>query len=467
MAAHMGAIPDLLARRIGLDPVSVGPTQITRASQQRMQELGLTDIGEYESRVSRSESELQLLIEEIVVSESWFFRDERPFEYLKAHIRERWLRDPFHPPLRILSLACAGGEEPYSIAMSLRELGLTAHRFHIDAVDISARRLAIARRGVYSANSFRGSDLGFRARHFREHPHGYELDASIRATIAFHQASVLELPPLEASSPYDVVFCRNLLIYLETSARLRVMTSIDKLLAADGLLFIGHAERVDYLGGQPKFIAVGDPGCFAYRRAERSDIQVACVRPEPPVTPEPTKPHVTRVVPAQADLPSSAQTATQFARINALAQSWEGEPPGEPRCNPARTEPRPPGTSQGRLDAAAIGSHHVNEPPLLDQAAELANRGLFDEAIATCERHLQSQGLSAPAYFLMGMICQAAGNRQQAESCFHKTVYLDPLHDEALLALALLAERRGDQTSAAGFRRRAELSVARSRKRVN
>ena len=75
-------------------------------------------------------------------------------------------------------------------------------------------------------------------------------------------------------------------------------------------------------------------------------------------------------------------------------------------------------------------------PPLLDQAAELANKGRFDEAVATCEQHLQSQGLSPSAYYLMGMICQAAGNRQRAEDCFHKTVYLDPSHDEALLSLA-------------------------------
>ena len=92
---------------------------------------------------------------------------------------------------------------------------------------------------------------------------------------------------------------------------------------------------------------------------------------------------------------------------------------------------------------------------LLEQAAELANRGHFSEAIGMCEQHLRQKGLTAPAYYLMGMICQATGDRRRAEDCFQKTVYLDPRHDEALLALALLAERRGDQNAAAGFRRRA------------
>ena len=97
----------------------------------------------------------------------------------------------------------------------------------------------------------------------------------------------------------------------------------------------------------------------------------------------------------------------------------------------------------------------------------LANRGHFTEAIAACEQHLRQKGLAAPTYFLLGMICQAAGNRRRAEECFHKTVYLDPRHDEALLALALLAERRGDHDAAAGYRRRAERTVVMMRKKVD
>ena len=90
-----------------------------------------------------------------------------------------------------------------------------------------------------------------------------------------------------------------------------------------------------------------------------------------------------------------------------------------------------------------------------------------NDAVAACEHHLRVEGFSPPAYYLMGMIYQAAGNRVRAEDCFHKTVYLDPMHDEALLALALLAERRGDHDAASNFRRRAERSVTMSRKRVN
>jgi chemotaxis protein methyltransferase WspC len=102
----------------------------------------------------------------------------------------------------------------------------------------------------------------------------------------------------------------------------------------------------------------------------------------------------------------------------------------------------------------------VSGPPaaasLLEQASSLANRGCTDEAIALCEHDLRLRGPSAAAFHLMGMIRQAAGDRRRAEDCFRKAVYLDPGHDEALLALALCAERRGDAAAAAGFRRRAE-----------
>ena len=436
MAAGLSGIERLLAGRIGLDPVSVGPHRILRAARQRMKELALDDMAVYERLVRQSESELQALIEDVVVSESWFFRDERPYQWFREYIRGRWLDDLLRPPLRILSLPCASGEEPYSIAMSLRDLGLPAHRFHVDAVDVSAHRLAMARRGVYSSNAFRGVDVGVQAQHFREHPQGYELDSSVRSTVRFLQASVLDPHLLEDSPPYDVVFCRNLLIYLSVSARMCVSAVLERLLAADGVLFIGHADRLDVSGVEPKFTAVGDPACFVYRLRAQGNATLPRSLPQ-----------------LESPGPMSGLIAPGSASSGALIV-----PPLGATGTTVRTD---------QTGEAAIPPAPVNELPLLDQAAELANRGRFDDAIVACEHHLRLKAFSPLAYYLMGMIYQAAGNRVRAEDCFHKTVYLDPMHDEALLALALLAERRGDHDAASNFRRRAERSVTMSRKRVN
>ena len=102
----------------------------------------MDDLGVYASRLAQSEPEQQALIEEVVIPESWFFRDERPFLWLAGLRASTVGGRPVRAPLRVLSLACAGGEEPYSIAITLRDAGLPARRFRIDAVNVSARRLA-------------------------------------------------------------------------------------------------------------------------------------------------------------------------------------------------------------------------------------------------------------------------------------------------------------------------------------
>jgi chemotaxis protein methyltransferase WspC len=391
-----------------------------------MKVLGLDDLGEYQRRLGQSELELQELIEEVVVPESWFFRDERPFLWLREYVRERWLKDLLRPPLRALSLPCAGGEEPYSIAMTLLDLGLPTRRFRIDAVDVSLARLEIARRAVYSANAFRGSDLSYRARCFREHLQGYELNPPVRSTVQFIQASVLDPRLLENSAPYDVLFCRNLLIYLGSPARACVLAAIDRLLAPAGVLFIGHADRLDWAGVEPKFTPVGDPGCFAYQRRAPDGVSA-------------------RVDFGQAQFQLAAPTP-----MLSLFASTSGSN-GERAAPPVHT---PTDNSTSPVENAPIPV--VPSLSLLDRAAELANLGRLDEAIAACERQLRLNRPSASAYHLLGMIHQAAGDRTRAEECFKKAVYLDPKHNEALLALVLLAERRGDHEAAMGFRRRAE-----------
>jgi chemotaxis protein methyltransferase WspC len=410
-------IEQLLARRIGLDPTSMGPHLVLRAARRRMAELGAADLGEYAAHLLDSEAEQQALIEEVVVPESWFFRDERPFRWLTDHARARWVADPARPPLRVLSVPCAGGQEPYSIAIALKDAGLPPGRFRIDAVDISDRLLELARRGVYSANAFRGAEPGRWTRHFRRLPQGFEIDPAIRATVRFLQGNILDPALLADSPPYDVIFCRNLLIYLGAAARARVLATLDRLLADDGVLFIGHADRLDVPGLPARFAAVGEPGCFAYRKAATS--------------PHPDSPR-----------PDLAMPMLMLPEPEPLLMLSAASPVAIPEPGPVSSPTAP----------AAAGPP---PPSLLDQAADLANRGRYDEAIAACERHLQLKGPGAPAYYLMGMIRQAAGDRRRAEECFHKTIYLDPGHDEALLALALLAERRGDRAAAAGFRRRA------------
>lgn len=402
-ASGLHVVEALLADRIGLDPTTLPQGMITRATRLRMDELKLNDIAAYGRLLAESDRELLALTEEVVVPESWFFRDERPFAWLRDHVAARWLKEPALPPLRVLSLPCSSGEEPYSIAMTLHKAGLPKSRFTIDAVDVSARRLESARAGVYTANAFRGSAAAGTEGFFRPRGQGFELDPAIRAMVRFQRASVLDPDLLQGADPYHVVFCRNLLIYLAAKARERVESTLDRLIEPEGWLVMGHADRQGSDGRPARFKLVGDPGCFTYRRVAPSD-------PAPPV--------------------NRHQPTMRSAHRPSVA----------PRNTPATGKP-----------AVAVDAES-----LLAEAESLANQKRHAEAIAACERVLKLKGLSAPAYHLLGTIHQARGDSARAEDCFRKTVYLDPHHELALLSLALLAEQKGDPTAAAGFRRRAK-----------
>src|SRR5262249_28978799 len=152
-------------------------------------------------RATSSKHEIQELIETVVVPETWFFRDAKAFEVLAEFVVHEWLPASPQGSLKILSGPCSTGEEPYSVAMALLDVGMPAHRFTIDAVDISARAVAKAKAGVYGANSFRGQSLEFRERYFEETAIGYTLKRSVCRSVAFHQSNLLSAEQL--IGPYD------------------------------------------------------------------------------------------------------------------------------------------------------------------------------------------------------------------------------------------------------------------------
>ena len=260
------SVEELLRRRIGLDPASSGPGLLSRARRARMKVLGIdeSDAERYHTLVSRSDREFQALVEEVVVPESWFFRDEHPFALLADRAGVGWLVDPARPPLRALSLPCAGGEEPYSLAIALLDRGLPTSRFRVDAVDVSLAVLESARRAVYTLNAVRSKDLSFRDRHFRLTPAGYELSSGVKSAVEFQSGNVLDPELLADQPPYDVIFCRNLLIYFDDPARRLALANLDRLLSPSGLLFVGHAEQLGMLS--TRFRRAADRRNFAFER---------------------------------------------------------------------------------------------------------------------------------------------------------------------------------------------------------
>nr|WP_314877202.1 CheR family methyltransferase [uncultured Pseudomonas sp.] len=403
-----------LQERIGLDVESVGAPMVERALRQRSAALAAHDLNDYWLLLQQSAAEQQALIEAVIVPETWFFRYPESFTALASLAHKRLAELAGVRPLRILSLPCSTGEEPYSIAMALLDSGVSAAAFSVDGLDISPNSVSRARQALYGRNSFRGSDVAFRERHFSATGDGHQLHERVCQQVDLQVGNVLDPALASRDGHYDFVFCRNLLIYFDVPTQRRVFAVLKQLLHAQGVLFIGPAEGslLARLGMRP----LGIPQSFAYVRQ-----------------PEQTMP---------VDTPMST------APVMAPA-SWS---------QPAAPRSLPPAPRQLRPAPAASMPAKAGQPSeseLLAQIARQANAGDSQAALASCERYLRQFEPKAQVYYWLGLLSDTAGDSHNAVIHYRKAVYLEPQHPEALLQLATLLAAQGDEAGARRLQERA------------
>jgi chemotaxis methyl-accepting protein methylase len=223
-----------LQERIGLDVESVGRADDRARLRQRCVALR-PDLDDYWLRLQQSD-EQQALIEAVIVPETWFFRYPESFTALAAWPTSAWPLAGARP-LRILSLPCSTGEEPYSIAMALLDAGVAGAASLSMASTSAPVRWPRPRARVW-AQLVRGSELAFRERHFSEPPRP-PLDERVRQQVSLQVGNVLD-PALARDGQYDFVFCRNLLIYFDVPTQQRCSRCSSD--SRPGVLFIGPAE---------------------------------------------------------------------------------------------------------------------------------------------------------------------------------------------------------------------------------
>ena len=347
--------------------------------------------------------EFDALVDLVVVPESWILRDPAQFDTALRFVQARVAAQPGRI-VRVLSLPCAGGEEPYTLAMLLARAGIGPDACRIDAFDLSHEAIARARAGRYSRNAFRGDDRGLRERFFTDDGDGCLIGAEPRAYVAFGQANLFDLDPRQAGT-YDLVFCRNLLIYFDAARQARAAACLLALLADDGLLLAGHAEA-------PALCRHG----FG-----------------------PATPRATSALRKQGRLRAHVVPAAVRAR------------PTAPRAAAAPPRLAPPRFASPIVAPPAAPASR----DLLADARRHANAGRLAEAEQSCRAALALRADDAEAWFLLGLTAECAGRPQEAERDWRRCVYLDPDHYEALCALALLLEQRGDADAGAVFKRRA------------
>ena len=144
------SIKRLLHQKIGLNASSIGDSSIERAIKHRLVANKIEDVKEYYEVLLANSEELHDLVEEVVVPETWFFRNNSPFEAFNEYVTKTI--EPklqINEKIKILSIPCSTGEEPYSIAISLHRAGVSLDRIEIEAIDISKRSLIKAKRGIY------------------------------------------------------------------------------------------------------------------------------------------------------------------------------------------------------------------------------------------------------------------------------------------------------------------------------
>ncbi|NOX27812.1 MAG: hypothetical protein GXP21_06450 [Gammaproteobacteria bacterium] len=266
---------ELVKSAIGFDYFKVGTSGIDRAVNLRRTKTDNASTEEYIAYLRKSGgNELALLIEEIVVPETWFFRDRTPFDYLAQYVTGEWLDNRGERRLNILSFPCSTGEEPYSIAMVLKQIGVPKDLINIDAFDISGRCVETARRGIYRENSFRGDEDSRCQRFFDRQGSLYYLDDEVREMVNFRQGNILETSTLLARHKYDIIFCRNLLIYLETDTQLQVCQSLVDSIVPGGVFFVGHAE-VNSVQRLSQLESVKHKGAFVFIKAEKKSARLA------------------------------------------------------------------------------------------------------------------------------------------------------------------------------------------------
>ena len=225
-------------------------------------------------------------------------------------------------------------------------------------------------------NSFRSAELSFATVTSRERQGRYELATTVRERVHFQAGNLLAPDCVVGAHPYDFVFCRNVLIYFDGPTQQQVISKLGKLLAPEGILFVGPGGSV--FGAPPnRFVSTPHPRAFASESDDRL---------------------------GAADL-----LCERNRRAERSSQSASGtKPPSKAAAKPSR-------------NIQHSAREPVEKPTVnLEFVQRLADAGRLADAVIACEAHLHEHGASAGAYYLLGLVRDAMGNDQQAAACYRK-----------------------------------------------
>jgi chemotaxis protein methyltransferase CheR len=471
---------DVVTRRFGLNVENANRDRLFEALQRALVRTGEADGGRYVRRLDCGEcdrSEVAAFVEDVTVAETYFFRHPDQFRaVLERAIVERRHAAPCNRRLRILSAGCASGEEAYSLAILVRDYvpQRSARSVDVRGIDINPNLLAKAARGRYTAWSLRGVPEEIQRRHFHVDKGEFELKPSVRELVQFEPCNLADDEhPIWQPGAFDVIFCRNVIMYFTPEVTQSVIHRFARSLAPGGFLFLGPVETLR--GMSHDFHLQHSCDTFYYqrrspdeetarsydRRAERTSPLCASTSTAPldESWVETICRASDRVASLSRDVLASCSTvctkdaaasgtASQFAATGHLGAARQLV--AEERFEEAL-----------RLLQALPHSAGQNADVQLLCAALLTNAGRVEEAEQLCRTVLQDDELNAEAHYVLALCREHAGAFAAAIEQDQMAIYLDSQFAMPHLHLALVAKRTADRRTAHAEFQQAALLLAR------
>jgi len=389
-----------LSQRLGLQFDDGKHDDLAEYVGRRIQSRGLHGFDAYLAQLqdpARSGPELRALIEELTVGETYFFRNPNHFRALESALPALAQRHP----LRLLSAGCASGEEPYSLAVLVREVLSEAQvsAARIVGIDVNPALLERARAGRYSSWSLRATPVEAQQRWFVEQDRLFVLHEALRTGVVFEERNLLaDDAEFWRAQAYDVIFCRNVLIYFTAEAIATLIARFARALAPGGYLFLGDAENLRGLSHEFHLHHTHDT--FYYQR--RGSGEPAPVRATLPAL----QPALAPVLDPDASWMSAIHDASE--RIARLSERQRDAPRAvaAPPPQPVRwdlsaamqlLQQERYAEAEQALEALPLEAATDPDARLL-AAILLTNLGRLDEAERACARVLELDEMSASAH---------------------------------------------------------------------
>jgi chemotaxis protein methyltransferase CheR len=435
---------------------------LTFAVAGRMEAIGASSPAEYLAMLSGpgGAPERQQLLDVVTIQETHFFRNPPQIRALRQHVLPELIRraTALNRPLTIWSAGCSTGEEPYSLAMLVRELMPMATREHVRIVgsDVSATALAFADAGRYGARAVQMADPIDLGRWFDIDQGSYAVKDDVRELVDLRLHNLItEAPPFE-SGEVDLLLCRNVTIYFNRTTTKALMSRFHTALGDGGYLFLGHSETLWQMSEAFTLVPLGD--AFVYRRDDGPQGRVTLPDRRTEAGDAPILlPERRGRTERRRDLPESAPVPPPSAPPQRIPRQSEPTRQEVPRSAAHRPVDRRTG-SRSRTPIAAAASG-VNAHELVTTARQALAAGHYADAVSAAGRAAKADPMLVDPHLIGGEALVNLGRDADAIRELRQAVYLQPDSAAALLLLAGALDRQGEPAAAGRAYRSAAATV--------